>query len=333
MSSIDAPLDPSSAGGDAQAVDGVRSRPHSSRFEDWDERAAVRVKPLATITPGDRARGLFFSPELVPAASHPLVLARGPTAVEKVLAYHLLTHLDFTDVLENEVVLPVAYMIGRERFGLRLPPNMAADARKIAVDEMHHALLATSLVAEIAALSGVAPMAVQRPAFILRLESILAETDLELRALVRFFFAVVSETLITGTLSQVPKDTRVMPGVRQMLRDHAEDETRHHAFFADALMQVWPQLRAHERALIGPLLPEFISLFITPDPMALGEALSQIGLARREIDRLKEEAYATERLNRAAIEGSGVTLRHFRRAGVFEDARTADAFGAAGFMP
>ena len=50
--------------------------------------------------------------------------------------------------------------------------HMAADARKIAVDEMHHALLATSLVAEIAALSGVTPVAVRRPAFILQLERI-----------------------------------------------------------------------------------------------------------------------------------------------------------------
>ena len=231
------------------------------------------------------------------------------------------------------MVTPVAYMIGRDRFGLRLPPHMAADARKIAVDEMHHALLATSLVAEIAALAGVTPVAVRRPAFILRLERILAETDAQLRTLVRFFFAVVSETLITGTLSQVPKDARVMPGVRQMLRDHAEDETRHHAFFADALMQVWPRLQAHERALIGPLLPEFISLFMTPDPMALAAALGQVGLGRLEIDRLREEAYAPERLNRAAADGARVTLRHFHRAGVFQDARTADAFAAAGFKP
>jgi hypothetical protein len=57
------------------------------------------------------------------------------------------------------------------------------------------------------------------------------------------------------------------------------------------------------------------------------------GYCTNSIVREKEEAYATERLNRAAIEGSGVTLRHFRRAGAFEDARTADAFGAAGFMP
>src|SRR4051794_32143253 len=103
-------------------------RVYYSRFHDWDLRSAVRAKALPSFPERETGGRLFFTPELVPAAAHPLALAQGDEMVHRVLAYHLLGHLDFTDALENEVVTPVAYMIGRGTLGLQLPADLRADA-------------------------------------------------------------------------------------------------------------------------------------------------------------------------------------------------------------
>lgn len=303
---------------------------YRSRFKDWDTRASVRTKPLRSMPADEHVGKLFFSPEMVPIALHSLVADRGPEAVHRALVYHLLTHLDFTDTLENEVVAPVAYGLGRQELGFALPSEMRSDARKIAVDEMHHALFATALIRSIETAAGVQALAPRRPAFLRELDEIQACAPPELRPLLLFFFAVVSETLITGTLSRVPVDDRVVPTVRHILRDHAEDEARHHAYFSEALAVAWPQLTERHRAIVGPLLPRFILMFLTPDFLAIQDSLAAIGLSAQEAERVIDEAHDEQKVAAEVWRSAEPTLRHLRRAGVFEHALTADAFAACG---
>jgi hypothetical protein len=300
-----------------------------SRFKDWSTRSSVRSKPLRSLDRDELGTQLFFSPELVPVATHPLVLERGPSATRRVLIYHLYTHLDFTDTLENEVVVPASYALSRQQTGLRFPREMLADARKIAVDEMHHALFATELVRDIETVSRVAAPELGRPSFLRELDAIQARTAPELRELVLFFFAVISETLITGTLSRVPADERVVPTIRRILHDHAEDEARHHAYFAAALEVAWPQLKAAKK-VIGPMLPGLIKMFLAPDRLAIQSWLFALGFSARETEQVIEDAHSDRTVNIEARAGAEITLRHLRRIGVFEDARTADAFAEAG---
>jgi hypothetical protein len=305
-------------------------RIYRSRFRDWDTRSAVRAKPLPAFPAGETADKLFFTPELVPAATHPLVRDRGEHVVRAALTYHLFGHLDFTDALENEIVTPVAYMMGRRQFDFSLPPSMLVDARKIAVDEMHHALFAAGFVQDIASASGVPPLPTRRPAFLLALDDMKAAQDRAVIPLMMLFFAVVSETLITGTLSMVPNDARVIPGVRTILRDHAEDEARHHVYFAEVLTRCWPQLTQAQRAAVGPLLPRFIMLFLSPDVLEIQRWLGGIGLSAGEAERVIDEGYAPACEAAAIRSGAEATLRLMTRAGVLDDALTADAFHAVG---
>jgi hypothetical protein len=306
--------------------------PYRSRFRDWHTHSAVRAKPLPSLAEDCTPGKLLFTPELVPAATHPLVRERGETTSHRMLAWHLCGHLDFTDTLENEVVTPVTYMIGRRQLGLALPDAMLADARRIAVDEMHHALFATDFIRDIASASGFAP-ARRRPLFLRRLDEIRAGQPPQLARLILLFFAIVSETLITSTLTRVPADARVARGVRSILRDHAEDEARHHAYFAVVLALAWPQLTPRESAVIGPLLPRFIHLFLTPDLDEVRDGLDQIGLSPREADRVVADAYRADAVNAAVRANAEATLRLMRRTGVLDDARTRDALCAAGLLP
>lgn len=299
-------------------------RIYRSRFGDWNTRSAVRSKPLPEFTRTD-AR-LFFTPELVPLVDHPLISARGDHVIRQVLTHHLLGHLNFTDALENEVVTPVAYMLGRRRLDFALAPAMLVDARKIAVDEMHHALYAAGFVEEISALSGVDPLPVRRPSFLLELDTIKALHESRHVPLLMLCFAIISETLITGTLTQVPHDERVVTGVRTILKDHAEDEARHHVYFAEILTTCWPRLTSAQRALAGPLLPRFISMFLAPDLLGVQDCLAALGFSASTAEQIIEEVYPRERIISDIRVKADSVVRLMRRAGVLEDPLTSDSF-------
>jgi hypothetical protein len=313
-------------------VDGAfLERAYTSRFKDWDSRASVRTKPLRSFSAQGDAK-LFFTPELVSVSAHPLIVERGPQIVHTVLAYHLFTHLDFTDALENEVVAPAAYALCRRQLDLHFPDAMLADARRIAVDEMHHALFASDLVRDIEKASGVDAPVLSRPSFLRALDAVQAGIDPDLRRIVLFFFAAVSETLITGTLAQTPQDERVAETVRDVLRDHAEDEARHHAYFAQALVMAWPRLDAAKQAVIGPLLPRFMEMFLTPDRLAIQEWLACLGLNAKEAECVIEESHPREHDLVRWRRDAAPTLHHMKRAGILDDARAYDAFVASGFI-
>jgi hypothetical protein len=283
--------------------------PYRSRFSDWDKSATVRCRSVHTsISPAEA--GLFFSPDLVPIVGH---------------------YLDFTDELENAVVAPVAYRLGRGIADFAMERRMRLDARRIAVDEMYHALCATEVIDDIAQRAGITPPPARSQPFLRQLEAVFATLDSRLRPLLTIFFAFVSETLITGSLMQVPRDLRVQSSVRHILADHAEDEMRHHAFFADLFGVLWPQLSPQQQDAIGPALPLFINIFLSSDRDFEIESLRQIGLERADAARVIDETEAQSGLAGSANQFAAATLRYVKRGGLFENAKFADAFEKAGF--
>lgn len=210
----------------------INGRADTSPFRHWDSKSAVRAKPLRQPSSEDLSHALPFSPELFPVSLHPLVERRGPQAQRRLLAYHLYAYLDFTETLENEIIGPVCYQLSRRHFPFKISREMAADARKICVDEAHHALFCADMIDEIEAMTVFDRLPRLRPSYLDRLDRLKDGVPADMAPLVTLFFMSVSETLITGTLSLAPKDERIIAAVRDIIRDHAEDEARHHSYFA-----------------------------------------------------------------------------------------------------
>ena len=105
------------------------------------------------------------------------------------------------------------------------------------------------------------------------------------------FFTIVSETLISAILADIPADQRVVVAVRELVADHAQDEGRHHAYFSRLLEFTWPRLNKRQRAAIGPLLPEMILAFLEPDFVAIAGNLRACGLTAEQIDEVMTESY------------------------------------------
>jgi hypothetical protein len=274
---------------------------------------------------------LFFSRPLVPFANHAIVAERGKEFVGAALAHHLCNYLEFTETLEHEVVNKVVYGIARDRFGLSLPHQMQADAWNIYVDESYHAKFSADLVRDVVAATGILPMHEQEPEFLAKLSEIMNGVEERDRPLAKLLFAVVSETLITGTLVQVPRDAMVVSAVRNSISDHAHDECKHHAYFASLLRHVWPQLSFRQRRVFGPLLPEFIRGFLTPDLRAVHGALSALGLELGEAEIICDDSYPAQQITKAINEASRATRRLFAEVGVFDEPGTEEAFRLADF--
>jgi hypothetical protein len=313
------------------------SHQYQSKFERrWDARSGVRSKRRRLLTDEDDlgAQREYFPRNLVAACQHPAVIALGPEAIQSLLVQRLYQYLDFTEVLELEVINPVLLELAHKREGLNLPEDMRFDAHYIYVDEGYHGLVSADLKRQVEEKTGITPIPVGSHHFLRRLNQIEATVLSESRSLVRLGFAIISETLISATLSEIPDDKWLVKAVSEAMRDHAEDEGRHHIYFAKLLDVMWPQLTPNQRLTIGPLLPEFIRAFLDPDRPATEAMLQGSGLDSKEISAVVEEYYpetvATDTTREAARKVARATLRHIVRNGILEDPQTLEAFQVAG---
>jgi P-aminobenzoate N-oxygenase AurF len=303
---------------------------YDSRFAHWEERASVRRKPYRVLDPsGDE---LYFPPELVPVVHHPLVVDRGPDVARSLLVHRLYDYLHFTTALEQLAVIPVAANICRGRLGLDLAESMRADAFKIVTDEAWHAQFSYDLLRQVETVTNVACGLPGVPAFAARLDAIRDHLPDDFRGAEALFFAVVSETLISSILADLPSDRRLPVTVRGLVRDHAEDEGRHHAYFRSVLVYVWSALSPEAQQAIGPLVPEMIFAFLEPDYRAIATGLGRVGFTAAQARQILAESLPRERVVRDTAAAAVATVRYFTEVGALDDGRTRAAFQNAGLL-
>ncbi|MEV5885336.1 diiron oxygenase [Streptomyces sp. NPDC052020] len=275
---------------------------------------------------------MSFPPELVPVLYHPSVREQEQPVINSVLLQRLHIYLDFTADLEQLVVTPVTQLISRRRSGFDLPAEMLRDSYKICTDEAWHAQFSDDLQAQLVTATKESPLSSGEPFFLTRLHAVKSTMDSSLRPLADLFFTVVSETLISSILSGIPKDRQVFTAVRETVADHAEDEGRHHAFFARFFEIAWPQLTLSQQELVGALLPEFVVAFLRPDTAALGRMLQPTGLPADAIRAVIEETYPPARVEADMRAAAAATLRLCERTGVFTSGRATEAFHRCGLL-
>jgi hypothetical protein len=305
---------------------------YRSRFNNWEKRASVRTKPLRIL--GEHLDGrLFFPPELVPGIDHPALAAvTTPECRQRILMHRLHVYLSFTTDLEQLVVNPVTQLLSRQQLGFDLPKSMLRDAYKICVDESWHALFSDDLADQIIEATGEHSVALPRPRFLIELDRLSVGEDSTIRGLTSLFFTVVSETLISAILCGIPHDRRIVGAVRETVADHAEDEGRHHAFYAKFFEYAWRQLGPAQRAVIGPLLPEFVTAFLAPDPAALTAVLAVAPLDYDTVVGIVEESTPIAEVQATIRKAASASLRMFAQNGVLDDHRTHDRFAEMGLI-
>jgi hypothetical protein len=306
--------------------DGGDTVDYRSPFDRWDERASVRRTPRRLVAADD---GPYFPSELMAVASHPLVRGLSPEESATVQLRHLHRYLRFTVELETKYVNPVALALASHGYGLNLPPRMRLDAMRVYTDEAYHALVATDLLMQSEARSGVAERR-GPPGFAVAFAELAGSASSRQTALLELLFVGVSETLITGTLAQLPRAREAPAGLRDAVRDHASDEARHHRYFSAVLAEVWSAMSADDRIEVGALVPTLIDIFLRPDLGPVAADLVEAGLTEADAALVVAETMGDDRVAEQRARVAESAVRAFEAAGALADTKVRHAFEDAG---
>ena len=301
-----------------------------SGLKNWHDNTTVEIKSdTSELTFSEEE--YFFPPELVPLVSHEICLDKDRIFFKEILVHSLYAYLDFTEVLESTVVNPVSFQIARGEIGIDLPYEAKLDAYRICVDESFHALRSAEMKQKVQIATGICPIKLGNPAFLEELNKLQDVTSSEIKKLLKVFFVIITETAITGNLSRIPKNHQVVKAVRDLARDHAQDERGHSIYFESLLQFLWHDLSLYDRIKIGSILPDLISIYLKQDLEIIKTYLRVINLGSDEIISVLSEAYSETKESQRMQLAIKPTLTILKRNGVFDYPDIVGAFEKSGF--
>ena len=299
-------------------------------LEKWYETAGVRSGPHRVVGAGAAEGRVFFPHELVPHLAHPVVAALPAERRETLTLLHLYQFLLATTHVETRVVNVGAERIANGRLGIDVPAATRMDAFKIYCDEGYHALYSLDLAGQIAGVTGVPVPRWDYGSFVERL-AVAARAQLpDEPVLAQLLQVVVFETLITAILNEAPGYPDLDGTVRDVLRDHARDEGRHHRFFTAFFHHLWAGLHPGLRAKVARALPALIEVCMAADVAPVRSALLLAGLDAATADQVVRECYDTSAVPERTAEITRATVTMCRSAGVLDVPGAAEAFAVRG---
>jgi hypothetical protein len=301
-----------------------------SPLEGWHDKAGVRVDPRRVLGAEVADGRTLFPEKLIPYLAHPHMRSLDPDEHRRVVARHLYQYLQFTTHFETRVVNRATERIANGTTGLDLDPSVRLDAYKIYCDEAYHALYSYDVVAQVEEATRIEVPDYDFTPFLNRLDDVGRHAMPEETLLVQLLQVVVFETLVTALLKDIPNDPRVVDVVRETVRDHAEDEGRHHIYFSRFFKELWTDLGTGMRRKTAHCLPELIHRSLAPDLAPVRRSLELTSLAREEIDAVLADCYPAARVSAGIRTSARHSIRLFESVGVLDIPGAREAFECAG---
>ncbi|MET8851209.1 diiron oxygenase [Amycolatopsis sp. NPDC004625] len=296
----------------------------------WYEAAGVRTGVRRMLHEDAEAGKVFFPERLVPYLAHEAVAALPAERRRELAVRHLYQFLLSTTHLETRVVNRGAELIADDRCGVPLATPTRLDAFKVYCDEGYHSLYSLDLADQVAAVTGIALPRWDYGGFVAQLGAVAAGSLRAYPDLAPLLQTVVFETLVTSVLNEVPADTGVVTTVRDLVRDHAKDEGRHHRFFAAFFHELWHGLDAATRSAVAFALPELMKGCLVWDLAPVRSSLRLAGLDAATAAAVATDCHRDDDERFRTICRS--SLRMCASAGVFEVPGAVDAFAAHGLL-
>ncbi|WP_019633401.1 diiron oxygenase [Actinomadura atramentaria] len=303
-----------------------------SPLADWYDSAGVRTDPRRVLAGDLRAGRALFSEKLIPYLDHPHVARLGPERRREVVARHLYQYLAFTAHFETRVVNRAAERIANNRLGLATTTESRMDAFKIYCDEGYHALYSFDVIAQVERGTGIEARVGDFDPFLRQLDAIGSDALPGDAALAELLQVIVFETLVTSILRGIPNDRNVITVVRDIVRDHAEDEGRHHAYFSRFFTDLWASLGPGLRARTARCLPGLVHHSLAPDTAPVRASLLLAGLDEKAADEVVHDVYSPSAVREQVNRASRHTVQLFERTGVLDGAEAREGFAALGLV-
>jgi hypothetical protein len=199
----------------------------------------------------------------------------------------------------------------------------------LCTDEAHRAYFSDDIRRQVAEAMGIPPDPKHPPHFLRRLRATCRGLPADEKRLRLGLFAVVSETLISSILAQLPGDERVVTAVREMVANHAADEGRHGAFFSQFFVYLGPGWPTAVAPNSGRSCPSSSACSWSPIAVPSADRLPACPFGVTK-SRPPSPRHTPANVTASARAAASATLHLFQRTGVMEDARLADAFRAHG---
>jgi hypothetical protein len=260
-------------------------------FSRWYEVAGVRSGVRRTFHAEMEQGMVFFPAALVPYLAHPLVQVLSPDAWRELTLRHLYQFLASTTHIETRVVNRGAEAIANDRMALGFDASVRLAAFKVYCDEGYHALYSLDLADQIASVTEVPIPEADYGGLVARLEASAQRLLPDLPDLAQLLQVIVFETLITAVLKDIPSDPTVVSAVRELMRDHARDEGRHHRFFAALFPELWMRLSAELRERVARTLPRLIRDCLSWDTAPVKASLRAAGLGAEAAEQVVRDCY------------------------------------------
>jgi hypothetical protein len=300
-------------------------------LESWYEKSGVRGSSRRMIPDDDDILKDLFPRHLVTHLAHPAVAETDEVVKRYLLAQHLYQWLNFTKAFEVGVVCRATKLIAEQDCGVEVPSRVRMDAYKILVDESYHALYSVDAAEQIQARSGIEALPYDFQPFLANLDRIAADYPNH-RRLVQLLQVFVFETLITGLLVDIPKDPNVVSLVREIARDHAIDEGRHHVYFADFFGRLWGRLEPGDRRVVAALLPDVIVKSLQPATRSAASALREIGFSPDAVRSVIAESYDQESVTAGIRSAAERTIGILEGYGVLDQPGAREGFAESGLL-
>lgn len=304
-----------------------------SPFATWYQTAGVRSGTRRLFREETEAGKVFFPARLVPYLAHPALAQATPTQQRELTVRHLYQFLLATAHLETRIVNRAAERIANGHAGIDMSMSARLDAFKVYCDEGYHSLYSLDLADQIAQATGIAVPPWDYGGFVNRLDHTGARLLPQAPHLVALLQTVVFETLITAVLNEIPPDPTVLTVVRQLTRDHAQDEGHHHRFFVGFFHQLWHQLTPRLREPVARALPALIHACLTWDIEPVVHSLRLAGFDAATARDVVEDCYGGDAGLADITRTCRATVRMCQSAGVFDIPSAVEAFTAYRLVP
>lgn len=257
----------------------------------WLQKASVR-RQGAMWTQSAEPFNWHFPSEMKPLLAHPELLAQ-PESVQKfvhVQSFHKYLHdvcLTETDVV-NRVSTDIAY----GRSATALPPDLAAAAFSIIVDEAFHSYVARVFSMHITQSTGIAPIEMPaRNALVCAYDDVAHRRDAKMLAMSQLLCCCLSESTFTKEILAASRLEGYDPAFHSVMVDHLADEGRHYSYFRQVLTLYWERLDEEGRLQAASLLPEILATYFDD---SLDEAFDRQALIRAGIDAATADRWIDE---------------------------------------
>lgn len=300
----------------------------SKAFANWYKGASVRDRPRRILDADDASMDLFPR-HLVPVVSHSLIAEKYMENLSYFLCLQLHRYLDFTVNLELSVVNPSILEIVQRSREFQLSHAEILALHQMYVDEGYHAQFCVDMSQQVLSITGVSPEFHRPPAFLDALARL--ETETQDPLLARLIFTAVSETLITGNLRDVATERGAPPAIRELMRDHAADEGRHHVFFKEMFVRI------NSLDPIGlrrglELVPKAILAFLEPDRRQILSGLVQSGVSEDDAEQIVSETYTPDLVISSAQRSARDLLVHLQNMEIGTGTRLNDELAESGLL-